>query len=666
MTDTARALDPAFRGEAPIRGGNLDPTAGGPQWPEQIELSEEAEHRLTHWLSYEIEEFYRERSSAASNWARWQDQYWAEPESEERNFPFKRAANIVVPVTAIAVEAVTARIMNTLFAGEPYFAARARKTRFEPHAKPIERYLQAEVEGSESLDVYGMTHDSILELVKLGTCVGKSGFDIDFKKKNLDGNPIFYGTVNGATLEHVPLNNFMMRLHEKDTQTAGWVGERHRFSWAKLKRMAQTGRMAPEAVESIKAWWVDRQSEGDVGERRPELQKEKNADALPSWSEVFVVDEIWCSFDVDGDGYDEELLLDFHKESRTILSIRYNFYEDMHRPYQLAQYIKVEGIWLGIGVCKQNEQFQEEVTTIHRQRLDNATLANMAQIVVKKNSDYTHGEPIYPGKMWFLDDPFRDINNFKLSEVYPSSYANEESVNRYSEKRSGVNEVILGMPAVGTPGTATGDLQRVEEANKKFTLVLKNIRRWQGKLGHDVLVNLSQFGNGERHREVLSRKDAMLVEEVFRENSTLLREGFIIDLNVSDSIVNRQVEQQQWMTVSQVFQNYYNAAIQQAQVVAQFNQDPTEVLRTMQRAAVAMDYAMRRLAEAMGVNDSDIFALFPELVGIENEDGSTMGSTIGPGGSGTEINGGQQGMESPENAGSPSLEASSFLANLLG
>ncbi len=96
----------------------------------------------------------------------------------------------MIPVTAIAIEAVVARIMNTLFAAEPFFAARARKTRFEPHAKPIERYLQAEIERDGVLNVYDATHDAVLELVKLGTCVGKSGFDIDFKKKNIDGVPV--------------------------------------------------------------------------------------------------------------------------------------------------------------------------------------------------------------------------------------------------------------------------------------------------------------------------------------------------------------------------------------------------------------------------------------------------------------------------------------------
>src|SRR5690606_10476646 len=154
----------------------------------------------------------------------------------------------------------------------------------------------------------------------------------------------------------------------------------------------------------------------------------------------------WISFDVNADGWDEEIVVDYHKPSRTFLSVRYNWYDDLHRPYHFGNYLNVEGIWPGIGVCKQVEQFQAEATTIHRQRLDNATLANMSQIVLKKGIGYGAGEPIFPGKMWFVNDVQNDIKEFKLSEVYPSSYANEQAIVSYFEQRTGVNEVILGMP----------------------------------------------------------------------------------------------------------------------------------------------------------------------------------------------------------------------------
>ena len=262
----------------------------------------------------------------------------------------------------------------------------------------------------------------------------------------------------------------------------------------------------------------------------------------PLWTDIFNVYELWCSFDVDGDGMNEEIVVDFHPDSGVFLSARYNWYEDLHRPYRISNFITVEGIWPGIGVCKQVEQLQEEVTTIHRQRLDNATLANMSQIVLKKGSGYGAGEPLFPGKMWFLDDPANDIAPFSLSEIYPSSYINEENITSYYEKRTGANEVMLGLPQSGTPATATSDLTRLAEGNKRFDLVLRNVKQWLSKIGVDVITNYQLFGNQQAHWYILG-EDGVWVDHVLRMPSVLVRRGAIVDITVTDTITNRQVEQ---------------------------------------------------------------------------------------------------------------------------
>ena len=88
----------------------------------------------------------------------------------------------------------------------------------------------------------------------------------------------------------------------------------------------------------------------------------------------------------------------------------------------------MEGRWTGIGVGKQNEQFQALITTIHRQRLDAGTLANMGQLALKKTSGYGPDEPIWPGKMWFVDNPATDIREFSLSNTqHFAQISNEDS-----------------------------------------------------------------------------------------------------------------------------------------------------------------------------------------------------------------------------------------------
>lgn len=647
--------DAAWRGEAPIGQVPADLPGEG-QWPRQLVLGERIEKLLCDWLYDEISDFFVERGPQVELWNKWQRQFWAEPESKEKNFPFQRAANIVIPGTAIAVEAIHARIINTIFSVKPTYSIRPKSVSWVQAAKPFERYFQTEIETSRTLNMFNFCQDSLLELVKLGTCVGKSGYRREIKKSfrtGADGEdePFYVETYNGATMEYVPLRNFMMRLNEVDPQDAAWCGERHTVSWVTLKRWAQAGRMNAEAIEKIKDWWVDNNSTDSEGSGSPDKARvvlQKLARSEPVWAQEFRFDEIWCSFDVNNDGYNEEIVVDYHHESNTILSIRYNWYADLHRPYRICQYERIEGLWVGLGVGKQNEQFQDVITTIHRQRLDNATLANMAQLALSKNSGYGPNEPIYPGKIWFLDD-VTQIKEFKLSEVYPSAYANEEVITRISEKRTGANEMILGMQHQGTPGTATGDLARLAEGNKKYDLVFKNVKNWLNDMGQDTIMNMQQFGNQNLHYMILEA-EGEYVEKILRMPPELVSRGALIELSVTDSVTNRDVEQRQWMSLFQILTSYYTQVMQIAQLMG----NPEQFMAIAQRAILVADEALRRLLETFNIPDTSRFALVQET-----PDGEVAIADSGPT-AGVDAGGPDQ-LEPPDG-----LEASPVLGGGLG
>jgi len=631
--------DPAFKEEVPLPqlpAEALDAAAQA-QWPPMLELEPEVEERLNFWIEEEIRRAWTEREGLLEDWTNWQKQYWATPASKEKNFPFRRAANIVVPLTAIAVEAVHARIMNTLFTVEPFWSVRPQAKAWINTAPFFEEFLQTEAMNPTGLDVYKFSNHSMMELIKLGTCIGKSGYE-RITKKALD--PRSDGTIedrfvevrNSATLEYVPLANFLIRIGEFDPQTSPWCGEEHVFTWAQLKNLAANKRIMASKLIKIKDFWTSSEAgrtAGDAQTLKDEVDKLSNQE--PIWNEDFKTQEIWATFDIDGDGFDEEIVVDYHYESRTILSIRSNWYSDLHRPYRSAVYVTVEGRFYGIGVGKQNEQFQSEVTTIHRQRLDNATLANMRMLVLKKTTGYGPKEPIFPGKMWFADDP-KDIQVLQLSEVYNSAFANEDVLVRYSEKRTGVNEVLLGLPQQGTPGTATGDLARIAEGNKRFDLVLRNIRRFLSLLGQDVAANYQQFGDQQRHWLMLG-EDGVFVEQVLNMPPQLVRDGALIELTASSSIVNRQVEQQNWISLFTVISSYYDRIIQLGQLFG----DETLAL-VARRAVIASDEAARRLFDTFGIVETERLLL---LGGPES--GQTSITTGDPGRANGGPEGGSQG-----------------------
>lgn len=633
--------DYAYRGDVSVPGmseaqrDEIDvSTPGKGRWPRMLNLDKDVKVRLVIWLDEEIRRARMERGPIIDDFKQWQSDYWAKPETEVKNFPFRRAANVVVPLTAIAVEAVFARLFNTIFAVEPLWTIRPKTKLWVEAAKPVEKWLQTEVENENSLNAQHNIAQCLLELCKLGTFVIKSGYERDVRKsiKTLaDGiEETNWVTIHdGATLDYVPLANFLMRIAEQDPQTAPWCGEEHSFTWGQLKRMALDGRIKPDALEAIKAYWHSQQ----VAESGSAKDYQKKVDDLanlePVWHESFEVIEIWASFDVDKDGVDEEVVIDFHPESQTILSIRYNWYDDLHRPYRISKYIPVEGRLHGIGIGKQNEQFQQEVTTIHRQRLDNATLANMSMIKIKKTLNYGPGENIFPGKMWFVDEK-DDIEELKLSEVYNSSYANEGTLVTYSEKRTGVSDIQLGVQEEGTPGTATDVLTRLAEGNKKFDMVLKNVRRALGLVGQDVLANYQQFGDAQRHWLVLDEQ-GQYVEQILQLPQQLVMHGAIVELTVTDSLTNRQVEQQQWMSLFQVIRSYFAERLNLAGVILEMTQQPEPFLQTIQAAITAGDEAYSRLLDTFGIVDKEALLPVPrEAEGETQRRGQGEAQGLGP------------------------------------
>lgn len=655
---TTTSFDPVGEGKVPgptDRADNLgvNPEARG-RWPRQLNLGDEVEGRLAAWLDEEIRHAYAERAPLLDDWKRWQTDYWALPSSPEKNFPFKRSANIVIPLTAIAVEAIYSRLMNMLAASDPLWSIRPRTPAWIPAAKPVERWLQGEVENENALNVRHFAKSAFLEFVKLGTAVGKSGYVREVRKSVRNEGGVerdYYAEVrNGATLDYVPVANFLFRMGEQDPQQAPWVGEEHDFSWSQLKRMSLSGQYIPGAVEKVRDFWANSQAaqSGSGTDYKEVLDKLSNTE--PIWHKTFKVKEIWCSFDVDGDGIDEEIVVDFHQESRTFLAIRYNWYADLHRPYRVGQFIPVEGRLPGIGVGKQNEQFQKEITTIHRQRLDNATLANMGMIRVKKMSGISPDEPIFPGKIWFVDD-HNDVAPFKLSEIYPSSYANEESINRYSEKATSVNEVVLGMPQQGTPGTATSDLTRLAEGNQKIDFVIDNVRSWMGQLGQDVLANYQQFGDQGRHW-LMQEENGGFVEAILTMPQELVMHGAAISVKLTDSSTNRHVEQQQFMSLFQVITNYYGTVLQYAMQLG----DPQTMQELGMGALRASDEALRNLLNTFEGVDVDKLLLTPTLVQQQN---NPQQGALPPGGMGAENQGGPTGgpAQPQEQAGMEGLLA---------
>lgn len=571
-------------------------------YPRELNLDEDTRLRLVSYLNEELTNHDFERPQMIDEIKKWQNDYWAEPVSARKTFPFMGAANIIIPLTAIAYETIHARTMMTFWATKPFVSAKSRGPGLPSDTeKPLENWIDYELE--HNVKIYKPFDDLFAEVEKFGTGIAKTGYEKIVKKairSTPTGDEVFPVAIkDGATLDPVSQVNFLFPHSYKDPQLDPWSGEVHSEHPYRVKLMEESGLFIKGTYEKLLPWVTNSTNmDGlNVTSRSYERKQEELEKRKAHWPKRIHWQEIWLAFDVDGDGREEEIVVHFHFDSLTIMSCRYNWHEDLHRAYRIGVYMPLEGRWRGIGICKQNEQFQREVTTMHRQRLDNGTLANMGMIKVHRMSGYGPKEPIFPGKMWFLDD-MTHIEPFTMTEVKQSAFADEQGTLIYSQQRTGVNEVMLGMPQVGTPGTATSDLARIQEGNKKFDYIMKNHKELANSIILDIFCNIVQFGpknidyfewaeGGEKLRQLLTLP------------LPLLRQSIVFEVIAAGQQGNRILDRQNWTQVAALITQYYQSMIMLSEGQPQLQQ------LILQKALIAATEAMKQILDTFDVRNKD-------------------------------------------------------------
>lgn len=539
-------------------------------YPRLLKLDDDTETRLRSYLNEELNRHYMERDPWIQDIEAWQRNYWAEPVTKRATFPFTGASTVVIPLTAITVEAMFARVDRQLFGLKQFVSAGTKNDEWEESARPVEALLDHVLK--VDIDIRKPLTSSCLEIIKYGTGVMKTGYERVIKKaiRQIGSEEQEFDVVikDGPIIESTAIARFLMPFSSINPQTAPWCAEEHSKSPFEIRAFEDSGLFYPGTMETLKSWIQMSAMGGVYGqERRFERDQERMEHKIAVWPKLITWFEFNISFDIDGDGRDEELIINYHRGAQFFMSIRYNHNDDLHRQWRVGVFFPVEHRWTGIGEGKMLDQFQREVTTQHRQRLDNATLANMKMVVIHRSSGYSTREPIFPGKMWEVDN-MDFIKELSLSEIHESSFSNEQSTLIYSQQRSGVNELNLGMPQIGTPGTATSDLARMQEGNKKFDLVYANIKKMVDQVIIDTAVNIRQFGiRNIRYYDAVSGGN--LAKVFFQQDPSMIRDGLILELAASGQQQNKLQDRTNMIQIAGISQQYVAGKIQLAQLLQQ-------------------------------------------------------------------------------------------------
>lgn len=571
----------------------------GLDYPRLLNLDDDTLEDLKIRLDDILSRHYAERGTFDDDLLRFQKAYWAEPSTEIKKFPFEGAANIIIPLTAIAVEATHAAVMQRLFSQTQQVSATPLSNTWSEAKDDIERYLNWELE-EPRIDFRGQLESSILEIEKLGTGCAKMGFQKIQKwaVQEINGEEVeFPVTVKrGATVEPVPISRFLMPFSNLDIQTAEWCGQQVEMNPYEVKIHEDSGLFDEGTSDALDAWVTQISDNSSDAYKRQQEILENRQPFLPS---RLMFEEIWIPFDVDKTGRMKEIVVWYHREARHVAAIRYNWNHKLRRPFEKGVYFKIEHRWTGIGIAKMNDAFQLEVTTQHRQRLDNASLANMRGFKVSRLAGVRPDEPIFPGKIWFMDD-ISQLESVQLGEIYPSAYNNENMVVMYSQQRTGVNDITLGMPNVGTPGTATDALTRVQESQKRFDYTYRNITNFADRCLQGLALNIWQFGASDL-RYFAEVDGGPLVEQILNLPGDSITSGLVMKISNASDRENRILDRQNWLQITQMLTQYYT----QIMLLIQQGGDQEMIKIVSAKAIIAATEAMKQILESFDIRNID-------------------------------------------------------------
>ena len=630
-----------------------DPVRWGPGREDQFRL----------WFQAELQAALDARAPLENQWLRWLDMYNA-PYKGVRSFPYEGAMNETIPAIAIDVDQLYAKFMQTIHAAPNLWTIGALNERWVRVAKPLQDFL--EVLDSQVLRMYNVNKRALLEMVKLGTAIYKTGWTYEKRRVrvyNLDGKPEPALKIRSTPfVDHVRLADFIMPAAsfaiDPDAQGgAPWVAERIRVSPDRLRMLADTSdpnlpnikKEDLEAIiryeESVSRWDSaidDRDKNRRFANEKP-IEQPQPHEVLASASTASRLRqiELWEVHvrypSQSGDVYDDLVIL-WHQPSSRVIRSTLNPYAHGSRPYEVVRYFPGEGFY-GIGVCQQKEMFQRMLSDLYNYAGDNALLSNAVMMGAKAGANIMPGEPIYPGKVWITDgNPNDELFPIRMASPNASLQHLITLTQTYGERRTGISDLQLG-GMQGIPGRtpATTIVSMLQEGNRRPDLTIKDMRHeGLSRVGLRVVQLLQQYltqAIDTDQGKMLQVMETMLGEP---EGKLLTQQllmpldpvelGIGVSITASSGTANKEVDKQNTLALLQLAGQVAPQILQFTQLAVQGAGTP--VGQVAQAAANGITELFRRALEQHDVRDAE--AIVPSIT----PPGPVAGALPGPVGNG--------------------------------
>lgn len=573
-----------------LEGGEASAPAPTKPFPDPvIDLSEERREQFVQWLDENLRNLIDAQQRKQQIWADYEQAYRAYPEAYKTE-PFEGASNLVVPVIAMSVDPIHARLDIGVWKQDPPITIKGLRKSVLEYVPSVQKFINYWAKNVAKLRQVSSPRS--LECTKLGTMVFKTIYDREvYSIKTYDPQDNYKVITRdevryaGPRVLGVSLGDFLFPANYQFLQDCPMVAERIRTTYWQLKIAEASGKL--KGVDALRNQELhDRTALEQARETAAQHQDLRMTDDI-------VVYEVWCDYDIDGNDLPEHLVVTYHPDTRTILQLRYNWYFNQKKPYVLIPYTITNESLYGIGLCEMVLPFQQAITKWEQMAQDNAYIANIRMFIAKRESEIEEVPRLYAGRTFFVDDPRSDFIPFAAGDIYPSTLSERQNLFGLVEKRTGVSDYLVGResPIIGTRATATSTLALIQEGTKRVEEVMENFREGYAEIMLNCISIWMQYGLEGLDEMVLG--DDKVAEDV-RSFFDLLTQTNVygtigIDLTATDASTNRSTLQSMQLQLIQLMMGYYekllNAMSIAMQMQAQGNQPAADLIKETATAA---------------------------------------------------------------------------------
>jgi len=282
----------------------------------------------------------------------WRKQLDAEPRQKEKSWPMPNSSNISPPLAQIHGQGISAALIN-YFGQDTLFKVKALQDADNARLKAsfMTRYLKLLCDSPSDLNFKPVLRELCME----NAVIGQVGLKVPFTKKewkfrNTPGDAVrtMVGH-HGPEVQVILPEDLYFPKEWPSVQTMPWIMHVMHLPEHELYSLQADGTY--ENVDDVVGHSRDVST-------KAEADKDETAgrNGVPRKG-IYDIVEAYFYYDADGDGYVEDHIWTFDRESRTILRREYNSLGQ--RPFRLAFYQKRVGELSGRGTGKMCESMQD-------------------------------------------------------------------------------------------------------------------------------------------------------------------------------------------------------------------------------------------------------------------------------------------------------------------